>query len=392
VKILAVHNYYQQPGGEDQVFVAEGKLLEDHDHSVLRYIVHNDRVANASPPALARDTVWNREVYGELRSLIRRELPEVIHFHNTFPIVSPAAYYAARAEGVPVVQTLHNYRLLCPNALFFRDGHVCEDCLGKSVPWPGVTHACYRGSRLATGAVTAMLTVHRALRTWTEMVDVYVALTDFAREKFIEGGLPAGKIEVKPNFVHADPGVGKGGGEYALFVGRLSQEKGIDTLLAAWEQLGDQVHLKIVGDGPLAARVVEATKRFRGVEWLGSQPKDRVLTLMKDARILLIPSVWYEGFPMVIAEAYAVGLPVVASDLGSMSSLVDPGRTGLHVRPGDPIDLIDKVEWTLMHPANLERMRGEARAEFEGRYTAEINHGRLVEIYELAAREARARA
>lgn len=391
MKVLIGHNHYQQPGGEDQVFAAESKLLEDRGHSVLRYAVHNDRIGEMNSLALARDTVWNRGVYEELRGLIRRELPQVLHFHNTFPRISPAAYHAAKAEGVPVVQTLHNYRLLCPGSLFFRSGRVCEDCLGKFLPWSGVAHACYRESRMATSAVAAMLTVHRTLHTWTEAVSVYIALTDFARQKFGEGGLPAEKLVVKPNFVYTDPGLGKGRGDYALFVGRLSPEKGIDTLLAAWKQLGEKMHLKIVGDGPLKPKVAEAAERFRKVEWLGRQSKDQVLTLMKDARVLLFPSVWYEGFPMVLAEAFAVGLPAIASDLGSMSSLIDHRRTGLHFRPGDPKDLVAQVEWTLTHPAEFERMRRAARAEFEAKYTAEENYGRLMEIYELAIQEAKVR-
>ncbi len=246
--MLLLHNRYQQPGGEDQVFAAEGNLLEAHGHQVLRYTRHNDQVTDQNPLALAGATVWNQAVYRELRTLIRRERPQVAHFHNTLPMISPAAYYAARAEGVPVVQTLHNYRLLCPNALFYRDGQVCEDCLGKAVPWPGVVHACYRESRASSGAVATMLTAHRAIGTWKKAVDMYVALTEFARQKFVQGGLPAEKIVVKPNFIEPDPGSGEGRGHYALFVGRLSQEKGVDTLLAAWEQLGEKVPLKIVGD------------------------------------------------------------------------------------------------------------------------------------------------
>lgn len=355
--MLLLHNRYQLPGGEDQVFEAEGALLESHGHRVLRYSLDNDSVPGMGRAELAKATVWNEAVYRELRTLIRRERPDVAHFHNTLPLMSPAAYYAAQAEGVPVIQTLHNYRLLCPGALFFRSGRVCEDCSGKAVPWPGVAHACYRGSRTASGAVVAMLAAHRALGTWTGVVDKYIVLTEFARRKFVEGKLPAEKIVVKPNFVQPDPLAGEGRGRYALFVGRLSQEKGVETLLAAWESLGKKIQIKIVGDGPLGPVVAEAARRFDGVEWLGSQPRDRVLALMKDARALLFPSVWYEGFPMVIAEAYAVGLPVIASDLGSMSSLITHRRTGLHFRPGDPRDLVAQVEWAWTHPEELARMR-----------------------------------
>ena len=392
LKVVLVHGYYQQAGGEDQVFAAESELLEAQGHQVLRYTVHNERIERMSPLSLAGATVWHRSSYRDLRALVRREQPDLVHFHNTFPLISPAGYYAAKAEGRPVVQSLHNYRLLCPNALFFRDGHACEDCRGRLVPWPGVLHACYRGSRPASGAVAAMITTHHALQTWTRMVDTYISLTGFARRKFIQGGLPAEKIVVKPNFIHPDPGLGEGRGNYALFVGRLSVEKGIDDLLAAWERLGDRVVLKIVGDGPLADRVARATRKLGGVEWLGRQPRDRVLALMKEAAMLVFPSVCYEGFPLVIAEAFAVGLPVVASDLGSAASLVEPGRTGLHFRSEDAEDLADKVGLTLANRGTLAGMRRAARREFEARYTSEQNYRQLLGIYGSVAGEAATRA
>jgi glycosyltransferase involved in cell wall biosynthesis len=384
MKVLLVHNYYQQPGGEDQVFATEAALLEAHGHSVVRYTVHNDQVAEMNPLSLVQTTLWNKTVYRELRALICRERPQGAHFHNTFPLISPAAYYAAKAEGVPVVQTLHNYRLLCPSqgGFFLRQGKVCEDCLGQFLPWPGIVHSCYRNSKAGTAVHVMMLSWHRAVQTWTKMVDVYIALTEFAQQKFIQGGLPAEKMVVKPNFVYPDPSSGEGQGGYALFVGRLSPEKGTDTLLAAWERLDGKVPLKIVGDGPLSLQVDKAVQRLPEVEWLGRLPKTQVLTLMKDAHVLIFPSLWYEGFPMVIAEAFAVGLPVVASELGSMSSLIAPGRTGLHFRPGNPEDLAAQVEWTLKHPAELAQMRREARAEFEAKYTAAQNYQMLMEIYE----------
>jgi glycosyltransferase involved in cell wall biosynthesis len=384
MKVLAVHNRYQQPGGEDQVFLAETTLLESYGHRVVRYSTHNDRVAGMNRLALAGNTLWNSSTYRELRALIRQERPHVAHFHNTFPLVSPAGYYAAKAEGVPVVQTLHNYRLLCPNALFFRDGRVCEDCMGKVIPWPGVVHKCYRGSRAASGLVTAMLTTHRVLRTWTEMVDAYVALTEFARRKFVEGGLPAEKMVVKPNFVYPDPGPGEGRGGYALFVGRLSPEKGVGTLLAAWERLDRPVPLKVVGDGPLREQVVEAPDRHPCVEYLGYRPAEEVHGLMKEASMLVFPSEWYETFGRVAAEAFATATPVIAADIGAIAELVEHGHTGLRFRPGDPEDLAAQVGWFLSHPEEHARMRREARAEFEAKYTAERNHQMMMEIYESA--------
>src|SRR5215212_4750237 len=366
MKILLAHNEYQQPGGEDQIFTAEAALLEAHGHQVLRFGAHNDRVAGMNPVALAGSTVWNRASYRELQSMIRRERPQVAHFHNTLPLISPAGYYAAKAEGVPVVQTLHNYRLLCPNALFFRDGHVCEDCQGKWIPWPGVLHACYRESRPASAAVAAMLTTHRALRTWTEQVDVYISPSEFTRKKLVQGGLPDEKVVVKPHFVHPTPAVGEGRGGYAVFVGRLSPEKGLDTLLSAWESLGGKLRLKVVGDGPLASRVAEATRRTPKVEWLGRQPPEEILKIMGEAVLVVVPSKIYETFGRVVIEAFAKGTPVVGTKLGAIAELVEHGRTGVHFRPGDPKDLAAQVRWALA-------------------YTAERNYQTLKEIYETVA-------
>ena len=383
------HNHYQHLGGEDRSFVAEGMLLEARECRVVRYTLHNSQVKQMNPLALATATLWNGEVYRRIREIIRRERPQVAHFQNTFPLISPAAYYAAKAERVPVVQTLRNYRLLCPNALFFREGRVCEDCIGRTVPWPAVVHACYRGSQAATGVVATMLTVHRMLGTWLRMVDVYIALTEFARQKFIEGGIPAEKIVVKPNFVYPDPGVGDGMGGYALFVGRLSPEKGIETLLQAWNRLRGKVPLKIVGNGPLAPSVAEFAKRVPGVEWLGQKGPAEVSALMGRAAFLVFPSEWYEPFGRVAIEAFAKGTPVVATEIGAIAEVVDDTRTGLHFRPGDPEDLVEKVEWLLTHPSDLAHMRKEVRAEYEAKYTAERNYQILMKIYERAIEAAR---
>jgi glycosyltransferase involved in cell wall biosynthesis len=390
--IFIVHEYYQQPGGEDQVFAAESDLLEASGHRVIRYTDHNDRVKDVGSLALARATVWNGTAYRTLRKLFREEAPQIVHFHNTFPLISPAAYYAARAEGVPVVQTLHNYRLFCTNSLFFRDGHVCEDCFGRTLPWPGVIHSCYRGSPAASGTVAAMLAAHRALRTWTKMVDMYIALTEFAREKFIQGGLPVEKVAVKPHFVHPDPGPGEGRGGYALFVGRLSPEKGSKTLLSAWEHLGGRLPLKIVGDGPLAPQTAAAVRQVPEVKWLGQLPLEEVYKLMGEAAFLVFPSEWYETFGRVAIEAFARGTPVVASKIGAIAELVEHGRTGLHFRPGDSNDLAAQVEWALKHPAELKQMRKEARADFTAKYTAGRNYESLMEIYQAAAERVKERA
>ncbi|HBE19602.1 MAG TPA: glycosyl transferase family 1 [Cyanobacteria bacterium UBA11149] len=383
MKILLLHNRYQIPGGEDVVAQAEKTLLEDNGHSVAWLEVNNDDITGIwSQIKTAANTIYSYSSKKQVSEIIASFHPDIVHIHNFFPLLSPAVYDACQEAGIPVVQTLHNYRLLCPNAEFFRDGGVCEDCLGKVIPLPGVIHSCYRGNRAATAAVAAMLSFHRIRGTWRDRVNSYIALNEFAREKFIAGGLPPDKIVVKPNFLHPDPGVGTGTGGYGLFVGRISQEKGLDTLIAAWKHLGGKTPLKIVGDGPQAFRVAEVVKDLPGIELLGRLSQKEVLDLMKEALVLIFPSLWYEGFPMTIVEAYAVGVPVIASQIGSLSSLMDSYRTGIHFRPGDAEDLAAKVEWTLSHPAELSQMRRNARAEFEGKYTAKANYQKLIEIYQ----------
>jgi len=382
MKLLLCHDYYQQPGGEDQVFAAESRLLASRGHEVVQYTKHNDAINQMGRWEAARKTLWNREVYHELRDLIRRERPDVLHATNIFPLISPSAYAAARDEGVPAVQSLHNYRLLCPNALFVRKGSVCESCLGRWVPWPGVIHACYRDDRAASAVVATMLAVHRAKGTWRRLVNCYITLTEFSRRKFVEAGLPPERIAVKPNFVPEDPGPGEGRGEYAVYAGRLSPEKGVDTLLDGWARLQRQVPLKIVGDGPLDETVRTAAEGNHAIQWLGRRPHDEVLELIGGAKFLAYPSNCYETFGLAIAEAFAKGTPVIASRLGAMSELVADGRTGLLFQPGDPSDLAAKVEMLWDDDGSLGYMRGEAREEFERKYTADENYRILMSLYE----------
>lgn len=386
MKIFAVHDYYQQPGGEDRVFEAERDLLRSRGHEVVTLTEHNDDIPGMTRLTLAARTFWSRRTYRRARDLIRRERPDVVHVHNTLPLISPSVYHAAHSEGVPVVQTLHNYRLLCPMAQLFRAGSICEDCLGRRLAWPGIRHACYRGSRTATASVAVMTAAHRALGTWSRKVDLFIALTEFARSRFVAGGLEPSRVAVKPNFVDPDPGVGEGGGGYALFVGRLSPEKGVDVLLRAWERLGGEIPLEILGDGPLAGRVRDAASNLRGVEWRGRASRAGVLQRMKQADLLVFPSVWYEGFPVTIAEAFATGLPVVASDIGGLGELVRDRETGFLAPPGDAVGLAETVREARSAPDRLRSIRGSCRETFGSRYSGEVNHRHLIQLYQSVAR------
>ncbi len=382
MQILSVHNRYQIRGGEEECYEAEATLLKERGHNVAVYEKDNAQVVASNKLQMAIETIWSTKAYSDFTQQLKNQPYNVVHLHNFFPLISPSVYYAAKAEGVSIVQTLHNYRLVCPNALFFRDGKICEDCLGKFVPYPGVLHGCYRDNRAVSAATASMLTVHRTMGTWTNIVDKYITLTNFAREKLIQGGLPAEKIVVKPNFVDPDPGVGSGNGGYALYVGRISVEKGIDILLEAWSKLSIPVPLKIVGDGPLRDLVVQATRRFDHIEWLGRKPMSEVHELMGEAMFLVFPSKWYETFGRVAIEAFAKGTPVIASKIGAIAELIDHMHTGLHFQPSEPEDLAAKVDWALANPQKLALMRGEARAEYEAKYTAEINYQQLIDIYQ----------
>jgi len=384
MQVLSIHSRYQIRGGEDESRESEERMLRENGHLVDVFEEDNRRVARLGLFRTGLRTVWSMQAYRSIRSRLQSSRYDLIHVQNFFPLISPSAYYAARAEGVPVIQTLRNYRLLCTNGLFFHKGRVCERCIGKIAPWLGAARACYRDSRAASAAVVAMVAVHRALNTWRRMVNVYVSLTHFARTKFIEGGLPADRIVVKPNFVHPDPGVGDGDGAFALLVCRLSREKGIETVLEAWRGIGHALPLKIVGDGPLASDVAQAARHIPAVQYLGRLPASQVYALMGQATCVVFPSEWYETFGRVAIESFAKGTPVIASRIGAIAEVVSDGRTGLLFEPGNPRDLADQVLRLTSSPAALARMRDNARREFLDKYTADVNHRIIHAIYHAA--------
>ena len=386
MNILIVHNTYQESGGEDVVFEQERRLLARNGHRVVTYERSNHELeaySSLQRIGMLTQIISAEDSKSEIRELLRTERPQLVHVHNTFMMISPSVFEVCQEEGVPVVQTLHNYRLLCPAAIFYRDGHVCEECCDHGL-LRSVCHGCYHDSRAATAAVALMLQVHRTKRTWQDSVNGYVALTEFARQKFIEGGLPANKIHVKPNFVHPDPGERNAAGDYALFAGRLSEGKGVSTLIAAWGLLASAIPLVVIGDGPLRPQLESQARRndTQQVAFRGRLDVTETRAAMKRAAFLIVPSVWYETFSLNIAEAFACGTPVICSRLGAMEENVADHRTGIHFTPGDPEDLAQKVEWAWTHPSELALMGREARREYENRFTPEKNYTRLMEIYQ----------
>lgn len=380
MRVLVVHNRYQQHGGEDSVVQSEVDLLRKHGHDVELYQRSNDEIGHMSSLAAARDTFWSRTTQHQLTPLLRRFQPELVHCHNTFPLISPSVYWTTMAARIPTVQTLHNFRLMCLNALFLREQKVCEDCKGHA-PWRGVVRRCYRGSLPASAALASMLLLHRSLGTFDTKVTRYIALNDFCRRKFIEGGLPADRISIKPNFASIDaPSTARREG--IAFVGRLAIEKGLDTLLQVMRRLGD-LRLTVAGTGPQAGLL----QGLPNVAPLGHQSGTEVRALMAGAAVLVVPSICYEAFGLVAIEAFACATPVVASRIGALADLVQDGVTGLLFEPGNAADLEAKLRWAVSNPEQMRQMGKKARQQYEQRYAPERNHGMLMDIYALAMRE-----
>jgi len=381
------HNHYQQRGGEDEVFEIEAELLRSNGHQVVTHVVHNDSIKQGNLLVTGLSAIWNQSAYRRMKVLIKEQKPDLVHFYNTFPLFSPSVYYAVKAANLPLVQSLHNYRLLCLNASFYRNGLVCEDCLGHTLPLAGIRHACYHGSRLQSMSVAGMQVFHRMLRSWHRKVDLFLlGSTRFALNKFIQGGFAEDAFMLKPNFVFPDPGIGQGQGGYVLFVGRFDETKGIVDLLKAWRSLAPSVPLKIVGDGPLLSLVKESAQKLGQVEWLGRKSLDEMYQLMKDARFLIFPSRWYEAMPRTIIDSLAVGTPVCAADIGAMSDLIEDNRSGLLFEPGNVDDLVKKVRYLFERPELATDMRIHARQSYLDNFTAERNYDLIMQAYQIAAR------
>lgn len=372
-KVLIVHNYYQIPGGEDTVVANEKKLLEDHGHEVILYTRNNSELRTMGKLRkllLPFTTIYNPRTSREIKKIIREEKIDIVHVHNTLNLISPSVYYAALRCGVPVIQTIHNFRLLCPGATFYRDGHICEDCVSKGLGC-AVRHGCYRGSRIQTLICVINTLVHRRTGIYGKIN--YICLTEFNKSKLLQlKSINPDRVYVKPNFVEgAKVGEERSGFIYA---GRLDELKGVKILIEAWRLMGvDAPHLTICGTGPLEKWCREGAKGLN-VEMKGFVTNEEVRKLTAHSQALILPTLWYEGFPMSIVEAYASGTPVICSDLGNAGSLVEEAVTGWRFRTGDAFALAEKVRgWS--------DISGGVRRVYEEKYTAEENDHLLEEIY-----------
>jgi len=388
LKLLFCHNTYQHKGGEDQVCDKERSLLTQQGHSLYYHVRSNDHIHSFKDKlATSVQLNYSQTEKKALTQVLKQELPDVVQVHNFFPVLTPAIYDACLEQNIPVVQTLHNYRTICPSALLMRDGALCETCVNGS-PYHAVLHKCYRDSRAGSFFVARMVAYHRKHKTWQTKVNRFIALTEFAKSKFVEAGFPADKIRVKPNFIE-DPFKGalalpvkKNG---ALFVGRFSQEKGISVLLEAWQSF--DYPLQLAGNGPLLDTCQKQSSN-KAIDFLGSQSSEQVHDLMSHAQFLIMPSIWHETFGMVLIEAFAHGMPVICSRLGGMAEIVEDGVTGLHFEAGNAADLADKIKWMIAHSEECTQMGNNARVEYLEKYTPEINYKILMSIYQEAIDDA----
>lgn len=378
-RVLIVHNYYQIPGGEDTVVANEKKMLEEHGHKVILYSRNNAELKHMSKPQklfLPITTIFNPRTYKEIKSLIKSKNIEIVHVHNTLNLISPAVYYAARAMKVPVVQTVHNFRLLCPGATFYRGGHICEDCVESGL-WCAVKHKCYRGSRIQTLACVISTWFHRMTGIYGKIN--YICLTEFNRQKLLNlKQIKPERVFVKPNFVESKDVFApeENRENQFVFAGRLDKLKGIDILFEAWKRMGDTApKLVVCGTGPMEEWCKSHLQQNSvNIELRGFVPNTEARKLIANNKALILPTQWYEGFPMSIVEAFSVGTPVVCSDLGNAGSIVEEGVTGCKFRADSAEDMINAVR-------RCDGMCESTMSEFNNKYSDVRNYEMLKKIY-----------
>lgn len=389
--VLLVHNYYQQAGGEDAVVEREKQMLEHHGHKVLLYTRHNDELNSfAGKINFFFSFLYSHKSYYEIKEMIIREKIDIVHMHNTFPLITTSAYRAAHDAGALVVQTLHNFRLICPGALYLRDKKVCEEC-NRYGFYAAIKHSCYRKSKLQTAmAVFAML--YGRKKHLYEEVDAYIALTEFNKKKF-EKEFPAcrGKTYVKPNFIDGEYNEQDGNVKSTdsfVFIGRLSEEKGIEVLLDAFRRLPNQ-KLDMIGAGPMEGQIKNylLSNHMENVILLGQMSRNDLMQHLATSKALIVPSIWYEGFPLTMIEAFSCGIPIIGSHLGNIAVVIDDMEDGLLFNPGDAGHLMAQIE-RLSKDAGLYRhLKEGAKQKYLTQYTEKQNYECLLKIYDIASRK-----
>ncbi len=392
LRVVLVHSYYRERGGEGVVFENERDLLRSHGHKVYSFVRHNSALTDFPVHKAARLTVWNGCAERRLRALIQESGADVVHFHNTFPYISPAAVRGAHAAGVAVVATLHNYRLMCPAGTMLLNGRQCSKCTNTLGIANAVTHGCYRDSRLASLAASSSTLVHRLTGTWSKHVHRFIAISEHVASRHEAHGFFQGRMSVKPNFVVPDPGPGRGDGDFVLYVGRLTPEKGVRTVLEAAPSILPSCTVRIVGKGPLNEEVARAANEHPRLLWRDEIPHRDVLDLMGQAKVVLVPSLWEEPFGRTVIEAFSRGTPVIATDGGAIPEMVRDGQNGFLVPPGDPSALAEAVRRFVDFDVDIQSFRESARRTYLERFGPRTAYQDLMQVYTeaLAVRDGKA--
>jgi len=381
MNILILHNSYLIKGGEDESTKNEINILRQNGHNVITYIVDNKDLTGLKSISLALSTIWSVKSYRIVKKLIKENKIEIMHVQNFHPVLSPSVYYAAKSLGVPVIQSIRNYRIICPSALLFRENDLCYKCVGKSIPYHGLVYRCYRKSFAASAVVVVMLAIHNYLNTWNRKVDIYLSVSEFVKQVMVEGGIENEKILVKPNFLLTESVIKEEHEHYFVFVGRLTLEKGIKTLCNAWKILGTDIPLKVIGEGVEEVEVFKLKSEGYQVELLGKLPNKATLDIISKAKAVIVPSLWNEPFGRVVIEAYAFGIPVIASNIGGMSELVENNKTGLLFEASNSVDLANKIT-QLINCSNFLEIKRNAYKKYVESFSAEKNYSFLIETYE----------
>ncbi|MBF0489606.1 MAG: glycosyltransferase family 4 protein [Candidatus Omnitrophica bacterium] len=383
MNVLQIHNHYIFPGGEDTVAASEASLLSSYGHHVFQYHRSNHELKGLplveQLKFYLQDIYFYKRVYKDLRKLIDQKKPDVAHCHNAFFLLGPAAYEACFDAGVPVVQTLHNYRFLCAAGTFFRNGHVCEDCVRQG-RGAGIKYGCWHGFG-ASFLMTRVIETYEK-RGLLDKISSFIALSNFSRQKFLESGWNPKRMTVNGNFLEEDPGGVSFKGKHILYVGALQEYKGIEVLLKAWGLSSKALPLKVVGSGPMVSLFED--QFVKGIEYLGQKSSTEVMELIKDSLCVVIPSLCYENFPRVIIEAYACGVPVVASNLGALKEIVEDQKTGLLFEAHNMGSLSEKLDFLIQNPQEASRMGKQARAAFEQKYSKTRHYEIMMNIYQKA--------
>lgn len=382
-KVLIVHNYYQIPGGEDTVVANEKQMLESHGHEVTLYSRNNSELKELSvfqKLMLPVNTIFNFKTYRDIKKIIRDKHIEIVHVHNTLNLISPSVYYAAISCKVPVVQTIHNFRLLCPGAIFYRDGHICEDCIKKGLRC-SIKHNCYRNSKIQTLACVVSMKFHRMTGIYGKIN--YICLTEFNKEKLLLlKQIKKEKVFIKPNFTR-NPGniiPANKRENRIIFAGRLDKLKGVDILFKAWKQMEESdIELMVCGTGPLETWCKEFIKnnKIKNIKMPGFVSNPEIHKLIANSKALILPTQWYEGFPMSIVEAFSVGTPVICSDLGNAGNIVDEGVTGAKFKYNSTEELIKAI----IRIYNYSDIYKTIIEKYKNKYTSDKNYKILSNIY-----------